>query len=820
LRLRLGQAAAADAHVAILEATLAPSQHPIALTYQTRVGALLRVDGVASGAFDREHRTVELDASDAARTLLLEVERRCLPTNGLPSGGGLAWRLLEARSHPRASLEATVAPVVPKTIERTNAGGDLVAWGHSHLDVAWLWSYAQTRRKAARTFANALAFLDADPTFIFMQSQPQLYAFVQQDDPAMFARVVAEARAGRFDPDVAAMWVEPDCNLPSGESLVRQMVYAHAYCLREFNIAPSIAWLPDTFGFANTLPTLLVHCGIKRFATTKLQWNDTNRFPYPQFVWRGPDASEVVAALIASYDGGFTPAREAIARERNEPIVVGYGDGGGGVTRAMLDRASAVGNWQRPSEWFEALEKQRASLPVHADELYLEYHRGVYTTHHDIKAGNASLERRLTYAEEQAAWCVAIRAPGAALNDLRNGLRNAWEIVLRNQFHDVLPGTSIRTVYEDVAAEYAQAHASVDRIVAATRSILPRSGRQSRARHRNAPVRDGDLWRFDNGLIDVRVRDSGTIVECATVGGRNVVSQANALALYRDRPKKWEAWNVDAGYERSRKPGKPGIATIVDNGLQIPFDLGRSRATMRITLSEGEPFLRVDLVVDWRERRRLLRVENWLPLAADSAIYGSPHGTIVRSIKRDTPQERAKFEVPGQRFATIGDANAGLVMFALDTYGWSAGALAKGGVRFGHSLLRGTTWPDERADLGEHELSWAFAPVGAGVSIGSIERAWLGFAHEPRVQLFRCSDESVLVTCCKPAEDGDGVIVRLRECDGGARNAEIFCGGRMRAVEAVDGLERKLPGPAISIEGESFCASLPAFGLRAYRVRF
>jgi len=730
--------------------------------------------------------------------------------------------LLNAMSHPAPAMEATVEPRAPGVSNRRgSADGDLTLWGHSHLDVAWLWTYAQTRRKAARTFANALALLDTSPSFVFMQSQPQLYRFVQEDDPELFARVAIAARAGRFDPDVAAMWVEPDCNLPSGESLIRQMLHAHAYCLREFDVEPSIAWLPDSFGFANTLPTLLAHCGIERFATTKLQWNDTTRFPFPQFVWRGPDGSEVIGALIDSYDGGFSPARATVARERNEPIVAGFGDGGGGVTREMLDAAPALGHWQRPGEWFAALESRRDALPLHADELYLEYHRGVYTTHHDIKAHNASLERRLAQAEELAAWCVAIRAPAAALENLRNGLRDAWQVVLRNQFHDVLPGTSIRDVYEDVVGEYARANEHVDRTIAATRSMLPRAALHGRADRSCAPVRDGDAWRFDNGLIDVRVLNNGTIVQCAAAGGKNVVAQANALALYRDRPAKWEAWNVDAGYERSSRAGKPGTASVVDDALEIPFDLGRSGATMRIALMDGEPFLRVDLSVDWRERRRLLRVENWLPLAAPRATYGSPHGTIERSTRRDTPQERAKFEVPGQRFAVIRDDDGtGLAMFALDTYGWSARTLKAGGIRVGHSLLRGTTWPDERADLGRHDLAWAFAPLARGISIGDLEHTWQRFAHEPRVLLFRCSDDAVLVTCCKPAENGDGVIVRLRECDGSARSADVFCGGRMRAVEAVDGLERPLSGQSLPIQGEAFVATLPAFGLRTYRVRF
>ncbi|HEV7178410.1 MAG TPA: alpha-mannosidase, partial [Candidatus Baltobacteraceae bacterium] len=405
-----------------LETALPPFSQPQSLLYRTRVGALATLDGVTAGAFDREHDAIELPASTRERTLRLAVEREGLPTNGLPPGDDIRWRWMLFRAHPEPQRYVDVCPSATPT-DRARVDGDgITLWGHSHLDVAWLWTYAQSARKAVRTFANALALLDDDPSFIFMQSQPQLYAFVSREDPELFARVLAEVARGRFDADVAAMWVEPDCNVPSGESLLRQLLFAHAYCAREFGVEPSIAWLPDTFGFARTLPTLLAHAGIKYFATTKLQWNDTTRFPYPQFRWRGPDGSEITSALIASYDGGPDAGRLAVARERGEPMVVGYGDGGGGPTRRHLEQAETIGTWQRPREWFEALDARRETLPVHDDELYLEYHRGAFTTHHDIKSFNAALERALVEAEEQLAWCTAVRAPAATLERLRASL--------------------------------------------------------------------------------------------------------------------------------------------------------------------------------------------------------------------------------------------------------------------------------------------------------------------------------------------------------------------------------------------------------------
>lgn len=813
-----------DDSLAFLTATLPPQTQPVSVAYRTRTGAVLRVDGFTAGAFDREHHEVVLPPSDRARELVLEVELSALPTNGLPSGPGLIWKYLNARSHERPRDDVAVQHARLDGLGVVRGAHDdkvdrLPCIGHSHLDVAWLWTYGQTRRKAQRTFAIAADLLERDPEFVFVQSQPQLYRFVEEDDPQLFERVRGHVGGGRWDADVAALWVESDCNVPSGESLLRQMLYAHEYCMQRFGKAPAIAWLPDTFGFANTLPQLLAHAGIPYFATTKLNWNDTTKFPYPQFVWRGPDGSSVVSALIRSYDGGAYPWRLSTARSRNEPLVLGYGDGGGGVTGKMLEQVRAFGSWIHPRAWFDQLAAKSGELPVHVDELYLEYHRGVYTTHHDVKFHNALLERALAEAEELLAWCAAVHAPRSAVEQFAQRLHGCWKTVLRNQFHDVLPGTSITPVYDDVISEYARAEELVASVLGSAQSMLPRATVPLVQPSPVAPKEDDGVFVFDNGLLQAHVTGAGAIVELRLPGMRSVCSQANVLALYRDKPRQWEAWNVDRGYERTMRRAKPGAARIENDALLIDFRFGRSPATMRIALHSGEPFLRVDLDVDWSERRTLLRVENWLPIVTDRIAYGSPHGTITRSALAQTPEERAKFEVPGQRYAVArDDTQTGLAIFSLDTYGWSARVLPKGGVQIGHSLLRGTTWPDERADLGEHHVSYAFAPFN-GVGTGELERAWLQFAHEPRVRLFTCEDPAVLVVACKPAHDGDGVVVRVRECDGAAREVALRCAARMTDAASADALERPVER-AIGIEQEHLRFELAAYELRTLRVRF
>jgi alpha-mannosidase len=806
--------------LALLRAVLPPQPHSVQVRYKTRTGALLRVDGVAAGAYDREHHDVVLPPADCERVLTLEVELEALPTNGLPSGPGIVWWYLNRRSRERPSQEIEVMNAAPfDRLGVTKDDEGLECIGHSHLDVAWLWTYGQTRRKAQRTFAIACDLLHRDRDFIFIQSQPQLYDFVEQDDAPLFQRVRTRVEEGRLDPDVAALWVESDCNIPSGESLLRQMLHAHQYCRDRFGIVPQIAWLPDSFGFANTLPQLLAHAGIRYFATTKLQWNDTTKFPYPQFVWEGPDATSVVAALIQSYDGGAYPWRVARAKQRHEPLVLGYGDGGGGVTPKMLEQVDLLGRWIKPREWFDELEAKVDDLPVHGDELYLEYHRGVYTTHHDVKFQNALLERALAEAEELLAWCVAVHAPASTIAEFAARLDAAWKIVLRNQFHDVLPGTSITPVYEDVSVEYAAAGELAVSVIAGAKTVLPRAARDESGTMPTAPREDGDRFIFNSGLLHAEVLPSGTVVDLRAAGGRSVASQVNVLALYDDKPKQWEAWNIDESYSRSMRHAVPGRHRIDGGSLMIDFAFGKSPATMRVALFPGEPFLRVDVETDWSEKRTLLRVENWLPVQTDAVTYGSPHGTIVRTARRDTPAERAKFEVPGQRFAAVRDENGdGLAMFVLDTYGWSARVLPKGGIQLGHSLLRGTRWPDAQADIGTHRLSYAFAPF-SGARTGALERAWQQFAHEPRVRLFTCDDDGVLVVACKRAENGDGVIVRVRECDGASRPVQLRCGARMTQAFSTDALERKIGAP-VEIREESLAFELAPYQIRSFRVRF
>ncbi len=788
---------------------------PLALTYATRAGALLRIDDVVVCAFDREHQTCTIAPPAGSFTLDLTVEERSLPTSGLPAGDGLPWRWMLARAEqaPPLELEMAVPKAAPLTVP---AGVDgLPAVGHAHLDVAWLWTFAETKRKIARTLATALRQIDGGFGYIFAQSQPQLYAYLEKSEPALFARVRDAIEGGGIDASVAALWVESDCNIPSGESLLRQFLHGIRYVQGALGFTPTVAWLPDSFGFCATFPTLAVHAGVHRFATTKLMWNDTTVFPYPQFSWHGPDGSRVVAALLASYDGGIEAKRVAASRSRDELFVLGFGDGGGGARDADLSVLAGRARWMSVAAWLD--EVATRTLPSHTGELYLEYHRGVFTTHRALKVRNAGLERALEAAEEAAAWCVAVRAPSAVITTLREDLQRAWTIVLRNQFHDVITGTAIAAVYADVHEDYDKAERIATRTLESAQSILPRVKLHPPAARLVVPIADGQEFDLANDYVRARVRRDGTIVDFGTAGGPNVASVINGLRAYVDRPKKWDAWNIDRTYTGKQVRIRCEGASIEEEALVVRLRCGDSPIAMRLSLAADEPWLRVDLAIAWNAEHVLLRCEHWLATDARAVRYGAPHGTVLRTAYPRTPAERAKFEAPGQRFAALDTGGFGFAQFVTDSYGWSARGLEPG-IALGHSLLRATNWPAPHTDRGEQHLAYALVPTD-GVTISGLEQAWLDYAHVPRVRLFSCDDPAVLIVAAKPAEDGDGVIVRVRECDGEVRAVELRSGGRARAVYAVDAVERSVAGD-VRLVDESLHFMLPAFGLRSFRVTF
>ncbi len=374
---------------------------------------------------------------------------------------------------PETTLEAIRAAraEVAARLERLRRNyppvGRLALTGHAHLDLAWLWPVAETRRKGQRTFGTVLDLLDRYPDFTFNQSSAQLYAWIEQDAPELFARVKERVAEGRWEP-VGGSWVEPDCQVTGGESFVRQLLYGQRAFARWFGTRATAAWLPDVFGFSGGIPQLLRGAGIEGFFTIKLNWNVENVFPYDLFTWEGIDGSRVTANMFRNlspahgYNGNIAPLDTLgtwrnFGGKRQHPeslLAFGWGDGAGGPSVRMLENYARIKEFPalprlrmaHVEEFFAALPK--AGLPVWVGELYLEFHRGTLTTQAAVKALNRAGEHRLLEAEAFATIAGLTRFPYP-----HDEIERAWKSLLLNQFHDIIPGSSIAEVYEDTIPE-------------------------------------------------------------------------------------------------------------------------------------------------------------------------------------------------------------------------------------------------------------------------------------------------------------------------------------------------------------------------------
>ena len=381
------------------------------------------------------------------------------------------------RDTTRAGLDASarrvdrlLAPSYARTA-RTSAQ-TIACMGHAHIDVAWLWPLRETVRKCGRSFSNVLSLMDRYPDFVFCQSQPHLYEFAKERYPSLYRRIRQKVRAGQWIP-AGCMWVEPDCNVTGSESLVRQILFGTRFFEREFGRRATELWLPDVFGYSAALPQLLRRSGIRNFLTQKISWSQFTTFPYHSFHWEGIDGSRVLTHFppAGTYNSSLL-ACEMLKAERDyrekdrspiQAVPFGYGDGGGGPTKEQIERMRRYANLDgmpklapmSPETFFKQLEKEGASLPEWIGELYLELHRGTLTTQARTKRNNRECEILLRDAEFAASLAHTDGVPYAA-----DALNAAWKTVLLNQFHDIIPGSSIGAVYREADTQYAAVRAA------------------------------------------------------------------------------------------------------------------------------------------------------------------------------------------------------------------------------------------------------------------------------------------------------------------------------------------------------------------------
>jgi alpha-mannosidase len=697
-----------------------------------------------------------------------------------------------------------------EVLGRQNGGTahEISAVGHAHIDTAWLWPLRESIRKCARTFSTQLAYMRDHPEYVFCCSQAQQYAWMKEYYPDIFEGIREAVRRGQWEP-VGSMWIETDCNIPSGESIVRQILQGKNFFLDEFGIETKDCWLPDVFGYSAAMPQLLIEAGIDSFVTQKISWNQFNPFPHHTFLWEGIDGTRVFSHFppADTYNGSFEPKQLAFSarnfkehdRANRSMYLYGHGDGGGGPTREMLAAAARLKDFEglpkvrleRVTDFLEKAKADAIDLPVWVGELYLELHRGTYTTQARNKKGNRKSELLLREAElfdvlaGRAAYAVHAgvvedhRAPYDVIarhaTTASGYLERAWKLLLLNQFHDIIPGSSIGRVYresiDDYAAIFRLAHAVID---PARRALIERIDTGPAARpvivfnmsgfarnevvslpdgrpiHVEAPasgyvvidaaeqrpvasfahpvtvIERNRVVALDNGMLRVIIdRATGNLRSIRDHRhDREVLAQGragNVFQLHRDLPNNYDAWDVDPFYMENRAEvgGLTALDIVEQTELRavarVERAFGKSSIIQHISLCAGTARIDFDTEIEWQESHKFLKVAFPVNVRSPRATYEIQFGHTERPTHYNTSWDMARFEVCAQKWADLSEGDYGVALLNDCKHGYDI---------YGNvmrlSLLRAPTAPDRHADRGHHEFVYALLPHGGDFRKGAV----------------------------------------------------------------------------------------------------
>ncbi len=791
--------------------------------------------------------------------------------------------------------------------------------GNAHIDLAWLWPVRETKRKASRTFSTVLRYMERHPGYIFMQSQAQLYEWVRQQYPDLFEQIRERVKEGRWEVG-GGTWVEPDCNLPSGESLARQFLVGIGYFARHFGVEQTYLWQPDVFGYSAALPQLMRQAGLDVFFSQKISWSQYNKFPHHSFRWVGIDGSCVVSHFFPAdtYIGNNLPEELRHGDTNYQQSgrcpawlqAYGWGDGGGGPTEAMIARVDRLADCaglpraehSRVDHFAAELLKRQDDLPEWVGELYLELHRGTYTSQAFAKKFNRLGERLLQDVE--IAQSLGALAGRPRTDDEAVKLDTLWKLLLLNQFHDILPGSSIGWVYDDARRDYQTIMAGGEELlgltlswpegwgdrgdddslavlntagstrsavielpdnvtfpslqmgeaIVPTQSVTGFGGTERRiARvtdlpamavttltpsHTSAPspvgLSMGDLW-LENEHLRVEFNELGQVVSLMhKATGRESIAPdqvANQLMLYEDLPADFDAWDVDLGVQDKGVPVTTRTEhVVVERGpvrgaIEFRRPLGKaSHIVQRVQLAAGGRYVEFATHVDWRESHQWLRVLHAIDAHADYATYEIQFGCLRRPNHFNTSWDYARFEVAAQRWMDLSEPGFGVTMLNDCKYGHSC----RGNV-MGLSLLRSTKSPDPNADMGPHEFRYALMPhggfdpadaVATAESMNQPPRVLARPGHPDRKTIAevpaRCG---VVIDTIKPAEDGDGLIMRLYECRGARAACDLKIHPAVTNVEETNLLEQTSNVRRLDCVGGAVRLNLRPFQVLTLRLR-
>jgi alpha-mannosidase len=719
--------------------------------------------------------------------------------------------------------------------------GEYYAVGHSHIDYAWLWPREETIRKAQRTFSTILQLMDLYPDFKFLQSSAQIYKDIKENNIFLFQKIKEKVMKEQWIIE-GGMWVESDCQLPSGEALVRQFLYAQKFFEKEFQKTCKIAWLPDTFGFNPNLPQILKKADIEYFVTTKLSWNETNIFPYDLFLWKGIDGTKIIAHIYARYGGynGSTEIKEIVENYRNyqqrnlsERMIYtfGYGDGGGGPTYEMIERLNIMKELpfiphiklENPIKLFEEIQKDR--LPVYYGDLYLELHRGTFTTQGRTKKLHRLAENYL-FALESLSVILHI------VKDLPypyEKLTQLWEKLLRNEFHDILPGSSIKEVYEDTERELKEIldakldikeDSSQRKIIIYNPTSFPQELKTELEinegekiyykdmeipfqridkgillyskdvtipplslitlnikKENNNSTHNTDLQAYsntlENSLIRLQVYEDGAFQVLYKEKNKNLfIDKGNIIIAYPDRPRYWEAWDIPLEYEKYGEVLRAEKIELTERGplrgkIKVTRKYRNSEIIQYYTLHAFSERIDIETEIKWDEKREMLRAYFPFDILSPFVTYEVPYGTYSKPTHKNTSWEKAQFEIPVHRFIDLSQGDFGVSILNNGKYGHSVNENI-----IGITLLRSPFSPDYTADLGNHQFTYSLLPHKGTLGEKTLKEAEeLNKTLIPIIGNFSIEDTSILswdknniiVGALKQSEDRKGLILRFAE---------------------------------------------------------
>lgn len=733
--------------------------------------------------------------------------------------------------------------------------------GHSHLDTAWLWTVEECRHKAFRTASNAVTLLKDYPDYKFIMSSVVYLDWIRKEYPSLFAEIQELVKKRQFEPN-GASWVECECNLTDGESIIRQFLRGKRFLKKYFDYEADVFWLPDTFGYSASLPQILQGCRVPYFLTTKLSWNDTNKFPYETFTWKGIDGSDVAVhfnTIQSKADPEFLTSRtqKRLNKHLTKHVLVayGYGDGGGGPDRTMVEGALktqasypyAKVEHTTVSDFMKKLTTEE--MPVYEGELYLELHRGTLTTNHDIKRLNRRLEGALKDVE--------LLGVGLGDKTQKTLTDEVYDTLMVNQFHDILPGTCIHEVHAKAIAENTLALERLQSVLTGDRyvntlgfdrvEILPDkqgAGMQtytdldgntaSVSAYRFAPYgygekldSSGSPFRVEDGVIVTpyySVMMSGGAISSLIYQGRELAKgELNKICAYEDVPYVWDNWDVDADYRRKPCEVTTVKSEIIACGaleLRVRTEYliaGRTRMWQDTVFYAHTPMIAFESKMDFDDEHKFIKAEFSTNLSASSYKSEIQFGYIDRPTTRNTSEEQAKYEVCNHKWTDLSEPRMGIALLNDGKYGVSVC-----GGEMGLSLLKSGLRPDVVGEKGLKYFRYAILPHAGGFTAESVTLPAYAFNRSPvsfdkplALPVSKVTAPNVILETVKFAEDGEDIVLRLYECERTLTACKLLLNEEYSVYEC-DMLEEN---PRLIGRGKEIALSFRQFEIKTLRLQ-